>query len=701
MNTTQHILFTCAGRRNYLINYFKEALNGKGQIFACDKDATAPALKDADKAFIVPSIYHSSYISSLIKLIKDYQITAIISLNDLELPILSKNRAILEKAGARLLISDEHAIQITFDKWETYQFLVTNGFKTPKTFLEFNLAVKAIKEGSISFPVVVKPRWGSASINVDIAENQEELELIYKLQSLKIKRSILREASKFDLKKAIIIQEKLIGKEYGLDVLNDFDQNFCATFAKRKLSMRGGETDKAQTIIDQRFEIVGKKLGEALKHIGNMDCDVFLCNEEVFVLELNPRFGGGYPFSHEAGANIPAIYLQWLNDSKDVQHLNLYKEGILFSKCDRLIEILNPMNINWELTVEEINSEYELEHYQELLSTINCDNPFYKIRVSDAYTKNQGDRSFYFIFKKNGHPIIVMPFFLRKIEIDNEVMPYYDVSSPYGYSGPSFSPDLPKIYLAEFWQKVDQWYLENNVVSEFIRFSLDENHLHYTGTLIPTLKNVKGIIKNEEEQWNDLKPKARNNYRKALQQGLRIEVFHEKIPAVVIEDFYNIYIKTMVRNKADQRYFYELEYFKSIITENADACAIAVIYKDKTPISTELILISQNTLYSFLGGTLNEYFYCRPNDFLKLEIMNWARMQEKSFYILGGGREDGDGLYKYKKSFFPHDEDVIYYTGRKIINSEIYNELVMKKNVTDIEVITDTIELYYFPLYRS
>jgi carbamoyl-phosphate synthase large subunit len=197
-----------------------------------------------------------------------------------------------------------------------------------------------LESGELSFPLVIKPRWGSASIGIDFPEDMRELELSYELQSIRLKRTILAEVSKEHIDQAILIQEKIPGKEYGMDILNDFNGNYVGTFVREKVFMRSGETDKAISVIDNKFENIGKIIGENLKHIGNLDCDVFEHDGQLFVLELNPRFGGGYPFSHEAGINTAAIYVEWLKGNKDISHLlNKYKPGIMFSKCDRLLRV--------------------------------------------------------------------------------------------------------------------------------------------------------------------------------------------------------------------------------------------------------------------------------------------------------------------------------------------------------------------------
>jgi len=335
-----HILFTCAGRRNYLINYFKEALTNDDKVFCADIDITAPAMFDADVAVEVPSIYDKNYIDTIIKVIRLHNIDAVISLNDLELPILSKHKNDIEsKTNTKVLVSNSEVIDIAFDKMKTVAFLKSIGLKTPKTFTQYNKAVESIQNGEIDYPFVVKPRWGSASIGIDFVENQEELELSYRLQRLKLQKSILKNISQIDIDNALLIQEKINGQEFGMDIVNDFEGHYVGTFVRKKLKMRSGETDKAVSVIDKRFEEIGETISKHLKHVGNLDCDVFEFDNQLYVLELNPRFGGGYPFSHEAGVNVVAMYVNWLKGGENQDQFNKYTSGIITSKCDRMLRM--------------------------------------------------------------------------------------------------------------------------------------------------------------------------------------------------------------------------------------------------------------------------------------------------------------------------------------------------------------------------
>jgi carbamoyl-phosphate synthase large subunit len=335
-----NILFTCAGRRNYLINYFKETLSSTGKTFAADMQLSAPSMADADEAIIVKRVDDPEYISDLIQICKDHQIDAIISLNDLELPILSKQKTkIEEKTKAKVIVPTEEVVEICFDKLKTVEFAKELGINVPATYSDLESTTEAIKASNLTLPVVVKPRWGSASIGLEFPDDEKELELAFQLINYRLDRTIISEVSKQDRDRAIMIQQKISGKEFGLDIINDLNGNHQAVIAKEKLAMRSGETDKAKTVHNPELEKIGRLIGENLGHIGNLDCDIMEENGEYYLIEMNPRFGGGYPFSHEAGSNVPKAIIHWLKGEEAPTECFEVQYEKAFSKCDRLIEV--------------------------------------------------------------------------------------------------------------------------------------------------------------------------------------------------------------------------------------------------------------------------------------------------------------------------------------------------------------------------
>lgn len=332
-----NILFTCAGRRRYLLKYFKEVIGDSGKIVAADMCLNAPALTAADVKLQVPGVYAPNYIDVVIGLCKQHDIKVLISLNDLELPILSARKEDFKAAGVNVIVSDPNVIDICFDKYKTAQFIESLGLKTPKTYINYNEAVAAIKSGDLKFPLIIKPRWGSGSIGLEMVDDLEELEIVYRLDQKKVRKSILATASSDD--DFLLIQEVIDGPEYGLDIINDLNKNYRGVSVKQKLSMRAGETDKAITVDNAKLREIGSIIGSKLGHVANLDCDVLEKDGEYFVLELNPRFGGGYPFSHEAGVNVPKAIVDWAQ-GKDVEDSLFVPEyGKISSKCDILLNV--------------------------------------------------------------------------------------------------------------------------------------------------------------------------------------------------------------------------------------------------------------------------------------------------------------------------------------------------------------------------
>ena len=333
-----NILFTCAGRRTYLLNYFRENLNEGDTIIATDMQLSAPALQAADIKIQVPAVYAKDYIDITLDICRKHHVDALISLNDLELPILAENKAKFEAEGVRVIVSGPEVIDICFDKYKTAQWTESIGLNAPKTYVRLADAKKALATGEIAFPLFMKPRWGSGSIGLETIDDMEELDIYYHILMKKIKKSILATASVGD--EYIMIQEKLIGHEFGLDVMNDLQGNHVAVSVKKKLAMRAGETDKAITVDLPEVREMGKKIGENLHHNGNLDVDIMQrANGDYCVLELNPRFGGGYPFSYEAGVNLPKAILQWLKGEKVDPAILQPEYGRMFSKNDYLMEI--------------------------------------------------------------------------------------------------------------------------------------------------------------------------------------------------------------------------------------------------------------------------------------------------------------------------------------------------------------------------
>lgn len=333
-----NILFTCAGRRTYLLKYFKENMSPEDKIVATDMQLSAPALQAADIKIQVPAVYDPKYIDITLDICKEHKIDALLCLNDLELPILAENKAKFEALGVKVIVSAPEVIDICFDKYKTAQWVESIGLNAPKTYVTLASAKEALAKGEIAFPLFMKPRWGSGSIGLETIDDMEELDIYYHLLMKKIKKTILATASVGD--EYIMIQEKLTGNEFGLDVMNDLEGNNVAVSVKQKLAMRAGETDKALTVDLPEVREMGATIGRNLKHIGNLDVDIMQrANGDYCVLELNPRFGGGYPFSYEAGVNMPLAILKWLKGEKVDTTILQPAYGKMYAKNDYLVEI--------------------------------------------------------------------------------------------------------------------------------------------------------------------------------------------------------------------------------------------------------------------------------------------------------------------------------------------------------------------------
>jgi len=319
MSKDINILITSVGRRTKLIEYFKKELNGEGKIIAVDCSNLAPGLYIADKYYIVPRINHPNYINTLKDICKKEKITAIISLIDPELSLLAKHSDEFNKIGTNTIVSSYEMCELFLDKYETFKFCRKNNFNCAKTYSSFIDFQEALNKKEINFPVFIKPRKGSASLNINIARNIEEAKII------------------FTSSEDMIIQEFLNGQEIGVDVYIDMiSKKVVSIFIKEKLAMRAGETDKSKSIKSEKlFRLIEEFVTKA-ELIGPIDIDVFDINGEYYISEVNPRFGGGYPHAYECGINFPKYIINNLKGIKNIKQIGNYQEDVYMMKHDIL-----------------------------------------------------------------------------------------------------------------------------------------------------------------------------------------------------------------------------------------------------------------------------------------------------------------------------------------------------------------------------
>ena len=318
-----NILLLSAGRRTKLIKYFKDEFNSIGKIIAVDCSKYAPALYIADRGYLLPTINSNKYLAKLKEICINNEVNAILSLIDPELILLAKYKKELEAAinYSTVIVSNFDSVDICFDKFKMYKFLLDNDFSTPKTYNNLkNFLADYKNKNTINLPLFVKPIKGSASIDINVINDLDILSLLLKNNQ------------------DFLLQEYLQGEEFGVDVYVDLlSKEVVSIFIKYKIKMRSGETDQAISIKDERIFTLVIDLVKKLNLVGPIDIDIFKIDGEYYILEVNPRFGGGDLLAYECGENFLRMIKNNLNGIKNKINIGNYKEGICMMKHDDIM----------------------------------------------------------------------------------------------------------------------------------------------------------------------------------------------------------------------------------------------------------------------------------------------------------------------------------------------------------------------------
>lgn len=314
------ILFCSVGRRATLLKNFKKSLSSNVKIVAADCSKTAPALYFADTHYIVPRIDDPAYLDAILDICKKEKVDAITTLIDPEIAFLAKNRNRFEESGVEVLTPFEETAELCFDKYKMYCYLKERGIATVDTWGTLESAQSAIADGTLSFPVFVKPRTGSGSVGAQKVDDPETLAQLCKNDD------------------TLIIQRLMKGVDMDADVYIDTVSHLSVSaFSKRKLETKIGGASKTVSFKDNRLFGFIQQIVSVFRFNGPVDMDFFYVDGEYYLSEINPRFGGAYLHAYGAGVDFIKLIMNNVNGKANEPCFGDYEDDIVMMMYDDVV----------------------------------------------------------------------------------------------------------------------------------------------------------------------------------------------------------------------------------------------------------------------------------------------------------------------------------------------------------------------------
>ena len=310
-----NIIITSAGQRVSLIKSFQFELKKifpESKVFTADLNPVlAPACHISDGYFKVPRVTAENYIDEIIKICEENNIKLIIPTIDTELLMLSKNTEKFKSHNITALVSDHELIQKCRNKRLTNQLFQDHNIAVPKQYTLNNL----------EFPVFVKPYDGSLSKGIFIANTQDDITQEHR-QNEKLMYMELISNDEFD--------------DFTVDCYYDKNTTLKCVVPRQRLVVRAGEVNKAATrnniIVEHFFNNIAQLKGAR----GCLTIQVFLHKEQPIIkgIEINPRFGGGYPLTYLSGANYSKWVLEEYLLDKEIEVYKSWEQDLLMLRYD-------------------------------------------------------------------------------------------------------------------------------------------------------------------------------------------------------------------------------------------------------------------------------------------------------------------------------------------------------------------------------
>lgn len=311
----KNILITSAGKRVSLLKEFKTELikslpNSKVYVTELNP-SMSPAAYVADGFFKVPRVTDDSYIDSVLKICSENSICLIIPTIDTELLILANHISSFKLLNIEILISDKFFIEICRDKRLSNDFFISCGIDVPKK-IDINNPI---------FPIFAKPFDGSLSQGIHIIKNSSEI------------TKQIKEDNKLIFME--YVDTKLF-KEYTIDLYYGRDNKIKCIVPRERVEVRAGEVNKAYARKNKLVSLIKSKF-ETIPGARGCLCMQVFYNEktnQVYGIEINPRFGGGYPLTYHSGANFQEYIIKEYFLNMNIEYFDNWKDNTLMLRYD-------------------------------------------------------------------------------------------------------------------------------------------------------------------------------------------------------------------------------------------------------------------------------------------------------------------------------------------------------------------------------
>lgn len=317
-----NILITSAGRRVSLVRFFQIELQkvfAEAKVIACDfQPDLSAACQVADKFIKVSRVDSEQYIPELLEICLAENIKLVIPTIDTELFILSENRLLFLEKGIQILVSSVDVIKICRNKFLTHQFFTSRNIDVAKSYSQQNY----------TFPIFVKPSNGSRSVGIQVIKDDNELQ---KLDFSDPKLMFLEYLSPTDF------------NEFTCDLYYDKNHQLIAVVPRQRLFVRDGEVNKSVTRKNFLVSFIKENLAYIEGAIGCLTTQFFLHknNQKVIGIEINPRFGGGFPLTYLANANFPKYLIQEYFLQEKLSYTDDWEDNLLMLRYDHEVIVSN------------------------------------------------------------------------------------------------------------------------------------------------------------------------------------------------------------------------------------------------------------------------------------------------------------------------------------------------------------------------